>query len=109
MESILTSTKKLLGIPEEYEVFDMDLIMHINAVFLILNQLNIGPEDCFMISDKEDKWEEFSTTKDIALVKSFVYLKVRMLFDPPTTGPLIDCINRTLSEIEWRLFLEGDS
>lgn len=107
MESILTSIKKMLGIAEEYEHFDQDLIMHINSVFMVLNQLGVGPAEGFSISDKNATWDEFiSTTKNLNAVKSYIFLKVRLLFDPPTSSAVMDCINRSISEYEWRLNVE---
>lgn len=102
--SILTSTKKVLGIAESYTVFDLDIITHINAVFSILNQLGIGPEEGFMIEDDGTEWEEFDVpTRQLNLVKTYVFLKVRLIFDPPTTSFLIEATNKQIEEYEWRL------
>ena len=109
MESILTSIKKLLGITEEYEHFDRDIIMHINSVFMILTQIGVGPEDGFTISDKETKGNEFTNDdKKIEAVKTYVYLKVRLLFDPPASSSVMEAINRSISELEWRLNIAVD-
>ena len=108
MESILTSIKKLLGIMSDYTNFDDDIIIHINTAFAMLNQLGVGPEGGFMIVDANSRWEDYTTEKNLNMVKTYIYLKVRLLFDPPTSTALIESINRTLSEIEWRIFLEGD-
>ena len=108
MESILTSVKKLLGIMSDYTNFDDDIIIHINTAFAMLNQLGVGPEGGFMIVDANSRWEDYTTEKNLNMVKTYIYLKVRLLFDPPTSSALIESINRTLSEIEWRIFLEGD-
>ena len=109
MDSILTSVKKMLGIPEEYEQFDMDIIMHINSVFMILTQLGVGPEEGFTISNKSDKWSDFiGEGKLVELVKSYVYLKVRLIFDPPQSSSVIEAINRQISEFEWRINVEVD-
>ena len=108
MESILDSIKKLLGIQPEYRAFDEDLIIHINTVFIILNQLNIGPEEGFMIVDGSESWDDFVKGINETMVKTYIYLKVRLMFDPPTSGVLIDSMNNMVSELEWRLFLEGD-
>ena len=108
MESILTSVKKLLGIMSDYTNFDDDIIIHINTAFAMLNQLGVGPEGGFMIVDANSRWEDYTTEKNLNMVKTYIYLKVRLLFDPPTSTALIESINRTLSEIEWRIFLEGD-
>ena len=108
MESILDSIKKLLGIQPEYRAFDEDLIIHINTVFIILNQLNIGPEEGFMIVDGSESWDDFIKGVNETMVKTYIYLKVRLMFDPPTSGVLIDSMNSMISELEWRLYLEGD-
>lgn len=111
MDSILTSLKKLLGIPEEYENFDADLIIHINSVFSILTQLGVGPSEGFYIKDKTSTWNDFvsSDYKKFEMIKSYVYLKVKLLFDPPTSSPLMESNNRLISELEWRLNVESDS
>ncbi len=110
MESILTSIKKLLGIAEEYEHFDSDLIMHINSVFMVLNQLGVGPIEGFSITDKTATWGDF-TNNDLMIqsVKSYVYLKVRLLFDPPSSSAVMESMNRQIGELEWRLNLSIES
>ena len=104
-ESILTSIKKLLGITEDYEIFDQDLIIHINSIFTILKQMGIGPESTFRLTGKNEAWSEFIKDKDIESVKSFVYLRVRLLFDPPASSSAIESINKMISELEWRLYV----
>lgn len=109
MDSILTSIKKLLGITEEYEHFDQDIIMHINSVFMILTQMGVGPEEGFTISDSTTTWSEFTNdNKKIEAVKSYVYLKVRLLFDPPASSSVMEAMNRSISEFEWRLNIAAD-
>lgn len=109
MESILTSTKKLLGIAEEYEHFDADLIMHINSVFLNLNQLGVGPEEGFLIEDKSYEWADFiEDATTLQAVKSYMYLKVKLLFDPPLSSAVIESTNRMIAEYEWRLRLAAE-
>ena len=109
MDSILTSVKKMLGIPEDYEQFDIDIIMHINSVFMILTQLGVGPEEGFTISNKSDKWSDFiGEGKLVELVKSYIYLKVRLIFDPPQSSSIIEAMNRQISEFEWRINVEVD-
>ena len=92
----------------DYTNFDDDIIIHINTAFAMLNQLGVGPKGGFMIVDENSGWEDYTTEKNLNMVKTYIYLKVRLLFDPPTSTALIESINRTLSEIEWRIFLEGD-
>lgn len=107
MESILTSIKKLLGIHSDYTVFDDDIIMHINTVFGVLNQLGIGPKEGFMIEGTSDVWDDYITDFNINMVKTFIFMKVKMAFDPPTSAALIESFQRSLGELEWRLELEG--
>jgi hypothetical protein len=103
-ESILKSTKKILGLDAEYTPFDLDVTTHINASFSILNQLGVGPVDGFFIEDDTDLWTDFDVPPNqLHLVKTYVYLKVRSLFDPPSTSYLIDATNHQIKEIEWRL------
>jgi len=110
MESILTSIKKLLGITEEQEYFDDDLIIHINTVFMILNQLGVGPSECFSIEDKLATWSDFLTdSTDYNAVKSYMHMKVRLLFDPPLSSAVIESMNRMIAELEWRLLITADS
>lgn len=109
MESILTSVKKMLGIPEDYEHFDADIIMHINSVFMILTQLGVGPAEGFTIMDEDAIWSDFiQDKKTIESVKSYMYLKVRLLFDPPLSSAVLDSMNRLVSELEWRLNVAVD-
>lgn len=109
MDSILTSVKKLLGIEEDYTHFDIDLIMHINSVFSILNQLGVGPEEGFTIEDSSAVWSDFLPEgKKLELVKTFVAQKVRLIFDPPLGSAVIESMNRTISELEWRIMVIAD-
>ena len=104
MESILTSVKKLLGITEDCTDFDSDIILHINTVFTILTQMGVGPEEGFSIEDKSKKWNEFISNKlYFESVKTYVFLKVKLLFDPPLSTAVMESINRMISELEWRL------
>lgn len=103
-DSILTSVKKLLGIPEDYDPFDKDVVMHINTVLFSLNQIGVGPPNGFVISDKTTTWSEYLTdSTNLEAVKSYIYLKVRLLFDPPTSSIITESINRQIAELEWRL------
>ncbi len=102
--SILTSTKKILGIEEDYTAYDVDILMHINSVFSTLNQLGIGPVDGYSIEDATPTWDAFLGS-DLRLnsVKQYVYLRVRLLFDPPATSYLVDSFQQQVRELEWRL------
>lgn len=109
MESILTSIKKMLGITEEYEHFDADLIMHINSVFMILNQIGVGPTDGFRITGEDEVWTDFiPADQKLELVKSYMHLKVKLLFDPPLGSAVIEVMNRQIQEFEWRLNVAVD-
>lgn len=110
MDSILTSIKKLLGIAEGYEHFDSDIIMHINSVFSILTQLGVGPSDSFSISDKSATWSDFvESDSRLEILKSYMYLKVKLLFDPPLNTASIEAINRQINELEWRINVTADN
>lgn len=103
-ESILTSVKKNLGIAEDYTAFDPDILLLINGVFSTLNQLGIGPEDGFSISDKVATWDAFiGTNKKLNSVKNYMVYKVRLAFDPPQTSYLIAALEKQAEELEWRL------
>lgn len=110
MDSILTSIKKLLGISEEYGHFDVDLIMHINSVFSILTQLGVGPSGGFVITGADETWQQFTEDRmELEQVKSYIYMKVRLLFDPPSSSVVMESINRMVSEFEWRLNVAAES
>lgn len=109
MDSILTSIKKLLGIEEDYIQFDSDIIMHINTVFLNLTQLGVGPTEGFMIEDDAASWYDFiGDSNELQAVKTYVYLKVKLLFDPPLSSSVVESMNRMISELEWRLNVAVD-
>lgn len=110
MESILTSIKKILGIAEENSDFDADIVVHINSVLMILTQLGIGPKNGFSIRDDQALWSDFiPDDARLDAVRSYVCLKVRMLFDPPQSSVLLDAIKQNLSEMEWRLTIAAES
>lgn len=103
-DSILNSTKKILGLSEDYTHFDLDIITHINGTFSILDQLGIGPVGGYSIEDETPTWDQYSVpSNQLQLVRTYVFLKVRMLFDPPTTSYLIEAMNKQILEHEWRL------
>ncbi len=109
IESILTSIKKLLGIVEDYTQFDMDLIMHINSVFSVLTQLGVGPSKGFSIQNEDALWTDFLEDGTILeIIKSYMLLRVRLLFDPPTSSAVIESLNRQISEFEWRIQVAVD-
>lgn len=103
-DSILTSTKKILGVADDYTAFDLDIITHINSSFSVLNQLGIGPIGGFFIEDKTETWDDFAVPPNqLAMARTYIYLKTRMLFDPPTTSYLIEAMNKQIAELEWRI------
>lgn len=107
LDSILDSIKKLLGIQPEYTSFDEDIIIAINTSFATLNQLGVGPEGGYMIEDNTQTWNDYITTTNLNMVKTYVYLKSRLLFDPPTGG-VLDAIKNQIAELEFRLYVEVD-
>ena len=111
MKSILTSIKKLLGITDEYDHFDADLIIHINSVFMILNQLGVGPSKGFAIKNKDQTWDEFLLEEDprFESVKTYIFMKVKLLFDPPMSSAVMESMNRMISELEWRLNVASET
>ena len=103
--SILDTVKKSLGLDSAYDAFDSDILLHINGVFFTLNQLGVGPIDGFSIDDNSITWDDYlgSTDKNLSVVKQYVFLRVKLLFDPPTTSFAIDAIKKQIDELEWRL------
>lgn len=108
-ESILTSIKKLLGITDDYTHFDQDIILQINSAFSTLNQLGVGPEAGFAIQDASTVWTEFINDDRLNFAKTFVQLKVKLAFDPPTSSTLMDSYNRQLDELAWRLSIVNNN
>ena len=109
LESILNSVKKMIGIDQDYTVFDVDIITHTNTAFSILHQLGVGPDEGFEVTDNTQTWTDFmGDDPRLNFVKSWVTLKVKMLFDPPQSSALIDSANRLLSELEWRINVSVD-
>lgn len=110
MESILTSIKKLLGIAEEYEHFDADIIMHINSVFMTLTQLGVGPSEGFSITDEETVWSDYIPDPNkLQAVKSYMFMKVKLLFDPGSLGSsTLAMYERQIAQFEWRLNVAVD-
>ena len=107
--SILTSIKKMLGIEEEYEHFDEDVMIHINTTFMALNDLGVGPAAGFSIQDKTKTWTDYlGANGDFQAVKTYIYLKVKLIFDPPATSFVIEAINRQIAELEWRLNVRAE-
>lgn len=109
MESILTSIKKMLGIEAKYEHFDQDIIMHINSVFMDLAQIGVGPPEGFMIEDDVSTWLDFlPKVTNFQAVKSYMYLRVRLLFDPPSSSTVVEAMKRDIDKWEWRFSIAND-
>lgn len=112
MESVLTSIKKLLGITEADKSFDTDVIIHINSVFSDLAQLGVGPSEGFSIDDKYSNWSDFISVEDAKLfsnVKTYMYLRVKLLFDPPTNSSVLTAMQKEADKLEWRLNVAAES
>lgn len=107
--SILNDTKKLLGLDPEYDNFDVDIIIHINSVFSVLAQLGVGPSEGFSIDDSSSTWADFIPSEDkrLNMVKSYMYAKVRLMFDPPS-GSHKDALENVCNEMEFRLNVQVD-
>lgn len=101
--SILNDIKKLLGIPKDVEDFDKDLIIYINTTFSTVNQMGIGPIKCFKIENVNDKWEDFDKRLDMEQFKTYIYLKVKMMFDPPANNQLYTSYDNIIKELEFRI------
>lgn len=107
-ENILDSIKILLGIqPDDYN-FDREILMHINSVFMVLHQLGVGPSTAFRVTSNAEKWTNFSTAVDVEAVKSYIFLKVHLLFDPPQNSFLVDAVVKQITELEWRLQVQAE-
>lgn len=110
MESILTSIKALLGPAEEYEHFDVPLIMFINSTLAVVTQLGLGPKEGFVIKDKTAKWTDLAPEGPaLELAKEYVYAKVKLKFDPPTTASHVEALKETIREYEWRANVAAES
>lgn len=117
-QSILKSTKKLLGIGDDDTSFDQDIIIHINSAFSHLNDLGVGPKDGFIIDDESEEWDDFLPDADeagnsnqvkLSKVKTVVFMKTKMVFDPPASSYLQDSMEKLLQEAEWRLSANRES
>ena len=108
-ESILKTIKQLIGCPDDFEQFDLDLIVHINSAFATLTHLGVGPKEGYRIIGADNVWSEFEyDAQKLSLIKDYVYIKTRLLFDPPISGSLMDSLKEQLKEMEWRLYMLYD-
>lgn len=109
--SVLDDIKKLLGIDSEDDSFDIDISIMINSAILALSQIGIGPKEGYTVTSKEDKWSDYleNTTTDVNNVKNYIYLKTRLIFDPPSNSTVIESFNKNLQELEWRMMLNVET
>ena len=108
MTKILDTIRKLVGAGDTAGPFDSDLLIHINSAFSVLNQIGAGPEEGF-ICDDTSAWSEFlPISKKLEMVKTYVYLKVRLIFDPPASSAAVDAMSRQVTEYEERILIAVD-
>jgi len=101
--SILDTTKRQLGLDPEDDSFDIEIITHINSIFFVLQQLGVGPVNGYSIENRSEMWSDFIGVEQISAVKTYMGLKVRLIFDPPSTGPLNQAMENQVNQLEWRL------
>jgi hypothetical protein len=104
--SILEDVKRAIGIVPEYDVFDSQLIICINSVFSTLHQLGLGPEEGFSIEGSKEEWDEFVDSARFNFVRSYMIMKVHVMFDPPTSSIALEALNKQIEEYEWRMTSE---
>lgn len=111
-DSILNDMKKLLGISKDFKEFDQDIIIHINSIFMTLHQLGVGPSNVFRISGGDETWASFlensRSDNDLSAVKDYIYLKLRILFDPPSSSYVLSALESQMKELEWRLNAQAE-
>lgn len=108
IDSILESVKKLLGLTKDYDAFDSDILIHINTVFSTLTQMGVGPSEGFEITGYDELWSDYITSdsKKTQQLRTYLYMKVKSLFDPPSNGNLAEAMNKAIHEMEYRLYTE---
>lgn len=105
--SILNTIKQMLGLSIDDDTFDLDVAVLINAAFMSLQQMGVGPEGGFSISGTEDSWQDFMSDDKLYMgVREYVYLKVRTVFDPPSSSSVADAMKKNIDELEWRLLVQ---
>lgn len=110
MNSILDSIKKMLGLEPDYKAFDMDIVMLINSALLSLNQIGVGPETGFTVADDKQTWDEFiGGRQDVDAVISYVYMRVKMIFDPPSSSSAMEAMKQTVEMLEWRINVQVEN
>lgn len=109
-DSILTSIKKLMGLTEEYDAFDQDILILINSVLFELEQIGVKAKDGFTLSDKTAVWSDYSDDNRLLnALKPYIYMKTKLAFDPPTSSGALDSMNRIIDRFEWRINLYADT
>ena len=109
-DSILTSIKKLMGITEEYDAFDQDILILINSVLFELEQIGVKAKEGFVLSDKTAAWSDYSDDDRLLnVLKPYIYMKTKLTFDPPTSSGALDSMNRIIDRFEWRINLYSDT
>lgn len=108
-ESILSSVKKLLGIVPEYTVFDDQILLYINAAFSTLHQLGIGSEEGYEIVDDKSTWDDLVTEPRFNSIKPYIGMKVKVMFDPPSSSFVLEALNKQIAEFEWRIIEEKEA
>jgi hypothetical protein len=112
-DSILNSIKEMLGLSEDYVVFDAEVMAHINAALMHLIEIGVGPEQgYFLVSDATATWRDFikpDAPETYSMTKTFVYLYVRTIFDPPSSSYVLDAFKKTMAELEWRLNVQAET
>jgi hypothetical protein len=109
MDSILLSIKKLIGIEEDYDHFDQELVMNINTIFMTITQIGVGPETGFFITSADESWSDFSEDMNaIHGIKTYIALKTKLIFDPPSSSFVLESMQRQIAELEWRLNITCD-
>ena len=109
-DSILTSIKKLMGLTEEYDAFDQDILILINSVLFELEQIGVKAKDGFSLSDKTAVWSDYSDDDRLLnALKPYIYMKTKLTFDPPTSSGALDSMNRIIDRFEWRINLYADT
>lgn len=111
-DSILDTLKKMLGLDKEFTAYDVDIITNINSIFMTLHQLGVGPTEVFSITGSDEAWSSFlsntRTDNDLNAVKSYMYLRLRLLFDPPSSSFVLSSIESQIKEFEWRLNVQAE-
>lgn len=108
-KSILNTIKRMLGLEPDYTPFDAEILIHINSAFMVLQQLGVGPKDGFSITGPDEVWSDYiGNAKNLEALKSFIYLRVKIVFDPPQSGTAMEAIKQQLDEYTWRLNVAVD-